>query len=148
MDLQSSNSIVPDQSLICTIMKRRKFKHWWSTISPKSTKLAIVSLNSKHKKDHDIWHWKSSRFRTVTRMCHCWFLWEKFFFSSLPIEVYVKFWTIGVDPTYLGLCIWTILNLHITMMWYLISNIHLHAHIPLLVPKDKDFVHFSPLQPI
>jgi len=39
---------------------KRKFKKWWSAISPISTKQTIVShINShKHKKDDNIWRWE------------------------------------------------------------------------------------------
>jgi hypothetical protein len=50
---------------------KRKFKQWWSSISPISTKWIITShLNWTQKWPHDIWHWKSrSLLGTDTNMC-------------------------------------------------------------------------------
>jgi len=51
---------------------KRKFKQWWSSIPPISTKRTTTShLNWTYwsQKDHDIWRWKSrSWLGTGTKM--------------------------------------------------------------------------------
>jgi hypothetical protein len=41
---------------------KRKFKQWWSTIPPNVNKTNnhLSPSLTEHKKDHDIWRWKSS----------------------------------------------------------------------------------------
>jgi hypothetical protein len=39
-----------------TFYKKRKYKQWWLSIPPISTKLTLI----EHKKDHDIWRWNLS----------------------------------------------------------------------------------------
>jgi len=51
LTIRSIIYVMIDMSLFCPIMKR-KFKQWWSTIPPISTKQAT----SESKKDHNLWH--------------------------------------------------------------------------------------------
>ena len=135
MDLKSSDSIVP-QSFICTIMKRN-FKQWWSTISPKPTKVTTILthwiVNTKNTRIYDIGNpgglgqsqecgiagscWKSFSLRFIHRSL----------LNFGPLEWTHIPWTMHLNK--------------IKSPYHnaRIPNFKLHVQIPLMVPKDKEF---------
>jgi len=52
-------------------IRKRKFKKWWSTITPISTKRTITSYpkSLNIKSDHDIWCWKSRFWLWAGKIC-------------------------------------------------------------------------------